>query len=278
MDADACPEAFSLDSKRRVLTRHVRLRDGRVATSSLPLIQLPRKLALHQAELAALADVSFLRSAHWPRTKADAPTIRVADLFSGCGAMSLGVWEAARAVGCRMEPAVALDVSLPAIGVYKRNFPAATTLTDPIENHLDGEIGKPATRAEKAFFASVQPIHLLIGGPPCQGHSNLNNHTRRDDPKNRLYARMARFAELVGPPSIIIENVSAVLHDRGRVVDHTIGVLLRLGYKVDHAVAEVSSLGVAQRRSRHVLMASLDKVPDVKRTLALYAREPRSVK
>jgi DNA (cytosine-5)-methyltransferase 1 len=88
---------------------------------------------------------------------------------------------------------------------------------------------------------------------------------------------MARFAELVGPPSIIIENVSAVLHDRGRVVDHTIEVLRRLGYKVDHAVVEVSALGIAQRRSRHILMASLDIAPDVDRTVALYGRGAQSV-
>jgi DNA (cytosine-5)-methyltransferase 1 len=277
VEADACPETFSLDSQGRVITRRMRLRDARVAASSLPLIQVPRKKKLDQAELAALADVNFLRCAHWPGTKADVPAVRVADLFSGCGVMSLGVWEAARAVGRRMEPAVALDVSLCAIDVYKHNFPDATALPEPIENYLDGEIGKPATEAEKAFVASTGVIDLLIGGPPCQGHSNLNNHTRRDDPKNRLYARMARFAELVGPSSIIVENVSAVLHDRGRVVDHTIAVLLRLGYKVDHAVAEVSALGVAQRRRRHIMMASLDKAPDVRRTLALYAREARSV-
>jgi site-specific DNA-cytosine methylase len=38
-------------------------------------------------------------------------------------AMSLGVWEAARAIGRRMKASVALDVNRAAIDVYKRNFP-----------------------------------------------------------------------------------------------------------------------------------------------------------
>lgn len=277
-DDAVCPETFSFDASRRVISRHVRLRHGQVAISALPAIQVPRKKSPDQSELAALADASFLRSGQWPAALPAATTIRTADLFSGCGIMSLGVWEAVRAVGRRMEPVVALDVNLSAIGVYKQNFPEVSALTNPVEQYLDGELGKAATDTEKAFLASLGSIDLLIGGPPCQGHSNLNNHTRRDDPKNRLYARMARFAELVRPRSIIIENVSAVLHDKGRVVDHTLASLLRLGYKVDHAVAEVSTLGVAQRRRRHVVMASLDITPDVNRTLALHARDERSVR
>jgi DNA (cytosine-5)-methyltransferase 1 len=246
--------------------------------SSLPAIQVPRKKAPDQSELAALADASFLRANEWPATSSDAVAVRTADLFSGCGIMSLGAWEAARAVGRRMEPVVALDVNLSAIGVYQRNFPGVSALTNTVERYLDGELGQPATDTEKAFVESLGSIDLLMGGPPCQGHSNLNNYTRRNDPKNRLYARMARFAELVRPHSIIIENVSAVLHDKGRVVDHTIAALRRLGYKVDDAVAEVSTLGVAQKRRRHVVMASLDIAPDVKRALVQYAREQRTVR
>lgn len=272
-----CPEAFSLAANGREIRRHVRLRSGRTAVSALPLPKAQRKKALGQPELAALADAAFLRAREWPVTPGSNKVIRTADLFSGCGIMSLGVWEAARAVGRRMEAALALDINLSAIAVYKQNFPEVSALTDSVEKYLDGEFGQPATPIERAFVQSLDTVDLLIGGPPCQGHSNLNNHTRRDDPKNRLYARMARFAELVRPRGIIIENVSAVLHDRGRVVDHTVAMLLRLGYKVDHAVAEVSRLGVAQRRRRHVVMASLDVSPNVQRTLALYSREERTV-
>lgn len=273
-----CPETFSLDPQRQLITRHMRLRNGQVVKSRFPLIKMPRKKSLEQSELAALADAGFLRSTDWPTAAGtDSRPVRTADLFSGCGIMSLGVWEAARAIGRRMEPVVALDMNPHAIGVYKRNFPEATARIDVVERYLDGHLGEPATRTEKAFISGLGEIDLLIGGPPCQGHSNLNNHTRRNDPKNWLYTRMARFAELVHPRCIVIENVSAVLHDRGRVVEVTIAALRRLGYKVDHGVAEVCTLGVPQRRRRHVVMASRDSTPNVQNTLALYAREARTV-
>ena len=86
---------------------------------------------------------------------------------------------------------------------------------------------------ERSLVARVGHVDVLVGGPPCQGHSNLNNHTRRKDPKNKLYERMARFAELVKPTHIIIENVSAVLHDEGKVVKRTIEHLKALDYEVD---------------------------------------------
>lgn len=276
-EKETCPETFSVDTRRRVITRHVRLRSGGAAISTLPVVQLPKRKNPDQPELAGLADASFLRATEWPGTTSEPRTVRTADLFSGCGVMSLGVWEAARALGRRMEPVVAMDVNVSAIGVYKRNFPEVSALTEPVEHYLDGDLGKPATTKEQAFVESLGRIDVLIGGPPCQGHSNLNNHTRRDDPKNRLYARMARFAELVRPRCVIIENVSAVLHDKGQVVDQTIAMLDNLGYKVDHAVAEVSLLGVAQKRRRHVVMASLETTPDVRHTLALHTRGERTV-
>ena len=50
-------------------------------------------------------------------------------------------------------------------------------------------------------------VDVLVGGPPCQGHSDLNNHTRRADEKNALFDRMARFVQLARPSHVIVENV-----------------------------------------------------------------------
>src|SRR5262249_18456424 len=149
------------------------------------------------------------------------PPVRIVDLFCGCGIMSLGVSEACRALGRNVEIVLATDFNATAIRVYKRNFPTASVLTGNIEDSLDGQMGEDPTAVETTLVTKVGHVDMLIGGPPCQGHSDLNNHTRRSDPKNKLYARMARFAELVRPTHIIIENVSAVLHDRGHVVERT---------------------------------------------------------
>jgi DNA (cytosine-5)-methyltransferase 1 len=107
------------------------------------------------------------------------------------------------------------------------------------------------------LLAELGRVDFLVAGPPCQGHSNLNNKTRRQDPKNELYYRVARFARLFRPRWILIENVQAVLHDARRVVERTRRALRKMGYYVDDGVVRVDDLGVAQTRRRHLLFAVL---------------------
>ena len=67
--------------------------------------------------------------------------------------------------------------------------------------------------------------------------------------------RPSRFTvELLKPAAVLIENVPAVVHDRGRVVARSLATLGNLGYSVSTAIVEIGSLGLAQRRKRHVLV------------------------
>ncbi len=272
----ASPEAFALVSGSNVLERRITLRNGSVHTTRFAASGQPRS-PQRALDLAASADAAFLRSAEWPGISGTAPVVRAADLFSGCGLMTLGAWEGCRAIGRRLEPIVAFDSNEDAAAVYQHNFPSASVITDPIEAILTGNLGATPTAAERKLCKATGPIELLMAGPPCQGHSDLNNHTRRHDPKNRLYARVARFAELLEPKHIVVENVSAVLHDRGRVLEKTIAALLRLGYSIDHGTVDLSIIGVPQRRRRHVLLASLTRTPDVRAIVSRYWRRTRTV-
>ena len=69
--------------------------------------------------------------------------------------------------------------------------------SEPIETVIDGERGQPPTESERKFMDSVGEINLIVGGPLCQGNSNLNNHTRGTDERNLLYLRMARMIEIL---------------------------------------------------------------------------------
>ncbi len=224
-----------------------------------------------------LADQIFLRSAKWPQGSDGTDEVRTADIFSSCGAMSLGVWEACRAVGKRMKPVLAVDTDSTSLQVYEKNFPGVAIRESDIRALLDSELGAPPSEAEKKLVEYCGSIDFLLGGPPCQGHSDLNNHTRRTDPKNGLYERMARFAELVLPTHIIIENVPAVRHDRSNVLETTKAALKRVGYIVDDGVVEISSIGVAQRRRRHVLLASLSREIALDNIIARYRRPAPSL-
>jgi len=97
---------------------------------------------------------------------------------------------------------------------------------------------------------------VLVGGPPCQGHSDLNNYTRRDDPKNALYLRMARAAEILLPKVVVIENVATVHLDKNGVVQATLQALEACGYRVATKILDLRRIGVPQRRRRFLLIAT----------------------
>lgn len=269
-------EAYRLAPDGRSIERSVLLRNGEVSRTRLAL-GADELLDRSEQGLAARFDKEFLRTAKWPRTGSRDKEIRVVDLFSGCGAMSLGIWEASRAVGARMVPVMALDSNETALRVYEDNYPGVWAVSKPIETLLDGALGAAPSRGERELVSRLGRVDIVVGGPPCQGHSNLNNHTRRSDPKNRLYDRMARLAELVEPTHVIIENVSAVLHDKGRVVDRTIAHLRALEYSIDDAVIEAAAIGVPQRRIRHFVVASRNRKPNLATVIAGFARDERSV-
>jgi DNA (cytosine-5)-methyltransferase 1 len=265
-------DRYELSPDGACVIRVVTLRGGSTHSTTFPLLDVPRSGSFSSSQLGALADVAFLRSKIRPGCESVGDPVRVADLFSGCGAMSLGVWEACRAVGRGFQVALAVDNSEHALRTYGRNFPGANTVRTGAECLLDSPLGARPSVTEVALVHGIGSVDLAIAGPPCQGHSDLNNHSRRNDPRNRLYDRIARFAEVVRPAHIIVENVPAVLHDHGRVVERTEAHLRVCGYHLDHAVVEVSQLGVAQRRRRHVMVASLDREVNISSWLAVHRR------
>jgi DNA (cytosine-5)-methyltransferase 1 len=101
----------------------------------------------------------------------------------------------------------------------------------------------------------IKSIDLLLAGPPCQGHSNLNNSTRRKDSRNGLYLRVVRAVEILRPAAVIIENVPAVLLDKGRVVDRAVRWFSEIGYNISEGVVHIAHLAVPQLRKRHILVA-----------------------
>ena len=204
----------------------------------------------------SMFDQVFLRSTKpaWHPPLRD--SVRTADLFAGCGGLSLGVREASTAIGKRFQSVLAVDNDLASLEVYKRNFRPAVPINDGIWSIVSGEIGGKIKSEEKALLKKIGRIDICLAGPPCQGHSDLNNHTRRKDARNELYGRVARFAEIAAPTHIIAENVPTLIHGKDRTLDRTISRLEQLGYAVDIATVNLANLGVPQRRKRHVLIAS----------------------
>ncbi|MGH7019480.1 MAG: DNA cytosine methyltransferase [Brevundimonas sp.] len=244
-----------------------------MSTSSLPRIA-------SSSDLAADFDLSWLRASADREVQPispNAPVTRIADLFAGCGGMSLGLREAARALNMRTEFVLGAEMDPVKAEVYRRNFNPSALWTSPVEDLLDGDLGEPATPREAASIASLGGIDILVGGPPCQGHSDLNNHTRRDDVRNGLISRMARAAELLRPTHVIIENVQGARHDRRGSAAMTAAYLRGLGYEVEDALVEFDRLGVPQKRRRYLLVASRTQTPDIKATVEALTTSQRTV-
>jgi DNA (cytosine-5)-methyltransferase 1 len=203
------------------------------------------------------AEGALLRAKVAPPCGVSRLPVRAVDLFSGCGGLSIGLAEAARALNRPFAPAVAVDVDLAAIQSYAVNFPTAATVCQDVTEVLPGQIGARLTSAERLLAKRHTDIDVLMGGPPCQGHSDFNNRTRHQDEKNELYRTMVRAAEVFQPQHILIENVPGALNDRRSVVQRSADTLDKLGYRVFMGVIDLSEIGVPQRRRRLVLMASL---------------------
>lgn len=197
-----------------------------------------------------------------PAMDAAEGSLRIVDLFCGCGGMSLGLKEAARRAQLELDVRLAVDTERHALNVYQANFERAPTREDDVAALFPGMVGDVLTNAEKKLAADAGPVHILVGGPPCQGHSDLNNHTRRRDPKNALYLRMARATEVLLPSVVVIENVPPVQWDSENVVEATVNALEKLEYSVDTRVLHLVKLGVPQTRKRFILLAAREDLFD----------------
>jgi DNA (cytosine-5)-methyltransferase 1 len=197
-----------------------------------------------------------LRQRVRPEFEVGSSRFTLVDLFAGCGGLTLGASQAAAEFGAATDVRLAVDLDESATEVYAENFKKADVETASIDDFFNGVLGARLTALEKRTRDRVGDLHLLVGGPPCQGHSDLNNHTRRDDPKNALYARMARAAEVLLPQIVLIENVPTVRNDISDVVGTTRAHLETKKYVVSEATVSLHGLGVAQRRKRHIMLAS----------------------
>jgi DNA (cytosine-5)-methyltransferase 1 len=135
------------------------------------------------------ADAHFLRRTRRPAYESLNPSIRIADLFAGGGGLSLGLAEAARRAGFGTIAALAVESDTDLADVYAVNFPGARVERTDVSELFDGDLGSGRSRCEGRIRRLVGPLDVLAAGPPCQGHSHLNNHTRHRDPRNRLYLR-----------------------------------------------------------------------------------------
>jgi DNA (cytosine-5)-methyltransferase 1 len=78
---------------------------------------------------------------------------------------------------------------------------------------------------------------------------------------------MARAAEVLQPKYVIIENVQGIMHDSRNVLQRTIESLKSLGYYVSDGLVETVTIGVPQKRRRHIVVASIYPLHKIVRSM-----------
>lgn len=174
-------------------------------------------------------------------------TINVLDLFCGCGGLSLGFEKADYNI------LMGIDIWRDALLTYKHNHKHTETL------EADLSILSP----EKVAAAiGGTPIHVIIGGPPCQGFSVAGKRIV-EDKRNELYKSFVRMVAYFKPQAFVMENVPNILSLGGGVVrDAILNDFMKLGYNVTYKVLTASDYGVPQNRRRAVFIGLIDKTFD----------------
>lgn len=210
---------------------------------------------------------------HGRRPQSDCATrrkIRIADLFCGSGGLALGVRQLLDEAGSEPVWDLIADRDGGATEVYAANHPVRTVYHDSVADLLDYRVRRRSNGAEfvyepefldEALGDAVRGVDLVMAGPPCEGHSNLNNHTRRSDRRNHLYLAVPAFAVAAGARMVLIENVPAVENDRGGVVEAARDLLGSAGYRIEAGVFAADEMGWPQTRRRFFLVARRGDAP-----------------
>jgi DNA (cytosine-5)-methyltransferase 1 len=209
---------------------------------------------------------AYLRGKRPEIASRDVPNFNIIDLYSGCGGLSLGATEAIKAVGLNPRILAAVDINEGALNIYRDNLAPKLCLHKNANMIVDFQV---QDRGEKSVFQYSPEIcapelmgfrgvvDLLLAGPPCQGHSNLNNHTRRNDPRNMLYLGVVATAVALKARAVIIENVPDIKNDKNRIIETAKALLSDSGYLVSDEVLNSRDYSCAQSRRRHFLVACL---------------------
>ena len=167
--------------------------------------------------------------------------MKVVDLFSGCGGMSLGF----SSQGFRIVRAY--DNWEKAIETYRKNLPNHNpTLLNLLELKNDEH---PEVQELKQIAPDV-----LIGGPPCQDFSAAGK--RNGNGKNgNLTPLFAELALKINPTWIVMENVNTIKTIGEDQLTKAKSLLKEGGYGITTVVLNAADFGVPQNRKRFFLIA-----------------------
>ena len=165
------------------------------------------------------------------------------DLFAGIGGFRLG-----------MESAGHECIGFCEIDKYARaSYKAIHNTEGEIELH-------DITRVTDESIRRFGSVDVICGGFPCQAFSIAGNRRGFEDTRGTLFFEIARFASILRPKYLFLENVRGLLnHDGGATFETIIRTLdeFGYGYDVEWQVLNSKNFGVPQNRERVFIIGHL---------------------
>ena len=163
------------------------------------------------------------------------------DLFAGIGGFRLG-----------MESAGHECVGFCEIDKFARaSYKAIHDTRGEIELH-------DITAVSDESIRRIGRVDIICGGFPCQAFSIAGNRRGFEDTRGTLFFEIARFASILRPQHLFLENVKGLLnHDRGATFETILRALDELGYNVEWQVLNSKDFGVPQNRERVFIIGHL---------------------
>lgn len=190
------------------------------------------------------------------------------DLFSGAGGITTGFSFDLGANYPEFTPSfrsvLAIDNNKDAIQTYETNFGShglAANIEQIIYKTLPDGRHRFSEIAENGIvqrqITIPQKVHVVVGGPPCQGFSQLGrmNNWDREDPRNLLWQYFIQMVKRLEPDIFLMENVPQLLTSKqGQEI---LNEAHKLGYFLAQPkVLDASLYGVPQKRKRAFILGS----------------------
>lgn len=163
------------------------------------------------------------------------------DLFAGIGGFRLG-----------MESAGHKCIGFCEIDKFARaSYKAIHDTKGEIELH-------DITAVSDEFIRGIGRVDIICGGFPCQAFSIAGNRRGFEDTRGTLFFEIARFASILRPKYLFLENVKGILnHENGITFETIISTLDELGYNVEWQLLNSKDFGVPQNRERVFIIGHL---------------------
>lgn len=186
-------------------------------------------------------------------------TIRVIDLFAGCGGLTEGFYRQGYNALAHVE---INHYACETLKTRMRHYNYSQEVID--ESVLEMDITGDDVLQRLDNVVKGRTVDVIIGGPPCQSFSSLgvakDENNMEDDPRNFLFESYVKILNHYCPKVFVFENVTGILKakvKKKKIFDLVVKELSRhynIEINPETIVLNATHYGVPQERKRVIIL------------------------